>query len=241
MDDWDEPADEEREPAAATGTVHRAAEAAPAAVDALAAFLADATSPAIVVGAGADDPESWAALVAAGRAPGRPGLPGDVRRPRRLSAGSPAVPGHPPGGPGRPARTARPLRHDPRRRRPRVPPVRLRARAPDRAGHAARDRHRRPGRAASQPRRRRAPGAARRVCAARSQIGCPRAQRDPPEPLALPEPPASSGARRAADGRPRALGARRAPAAGRGRARGGARRPARARATGCPRASRSAT
>ena len=63
MDDWDEPADEEREPAAATGTVHRASEAAPAAVDALAAFLADATSPAIVVGAGADDPESWAALV----------------------------------------------------------------------------------------------------------------------------------------------------------------------------------
>ena len=63
MDDWDEPADEEREPAAATGTVHRAAEAAPAAVDAIAAFLADAQSPAIVVGAGADDPESWAALV----------------------------------------------------------------------------------------------------------------------------------------------------------------------------------
>ncbi len=63
MDDWDEPADEEREPAAATGTVHRAAEAAPAAVDAIAAFLADAQSPAIVVGAGADDHESWAALV----------------------------------------------------------------------------------------------------------------------------------------------------------------------------------
>ncbi len=63
MDDWDEPADEEREPAAATGTVHRAAEAAPAAVDAIAALLADAESPAIVVGAGADDEESWSALV----------------------------------------------------------------------------------------------------------------------------------------------------------------------------------
>jgi len=63
MDDWDEPADDEREPAAATGTVHRAAEADPAAVDALVAFLADSQSPAIVVGAGADDPESWASLV----------------------------------------------------------------------------------------------------------------------------------------------------------------------------------
>jgi benzoylformate decarboxylase len=63
MDDWGEPADEEREPAAATGTVHRAAAAAPAAIDALAAFLADAQSPAIVAGAGADDPETWSCLV----------------------------------------------------------------------------------------------------------------------------------------------------------------------------------
>jgi benzoylformate decarboxylase len=63
MDDWGEPADEEREPAAATGTVHRATEADPAAIDALAAFLADARSPALVVGAGADDPETWSALV----------------------------------------------------------------------------------------------------------------------------------------------------------------------------------
>ena len=63
MDDWDEPADEEREPAAAFGPVLRAAAADPAAVDALASFLADAKSPALVVGAGADDPETWAALV----------------------------------------------------------------------------------------------------------------------------------------------------------------------------------
>ena len=41
----------------------RAAAADAAAVDALAAFLADARSPALVVGAGADDPETWAALV----------------------------------------------------------------------------------------------------------------------------------------------------------------------------------
>ena len=63
MDDWEEPADEEREPAAAVGPVLRAAAADPEAVDALAAFLADAKSPALVVGAGADDPETWAALV----------------------------------------------------------------------------------------------------------------------------------------------------------------------------------
>ena len=63
MNDWNEPADEEREPAAAVGTVLRAAAADPAAIDALASFLAAAESPALVVGAGADDPETWAALV----------------------------------------------------------------------------------------------------------------------------------------------------------------------------------
>jgi benzoylformate decarboxylase len=62
MDDWNAPADEEREDAAA-GTVMRAAAADPAAVDALAAFLADSRAPALVVGAGADDPDTWAALV----------------------------------------------------------------------------------------------------------------------------------------------------------------------------------
>ena len=63
MDDWGEPADEEREPAAAFGPVLRAAAVDPEAVDALASFLAEAKSPALVVGAGADDAETWAALV----------------------------------------------------------------------------------------------------------------------------------------------------------------------------------
>jgi benzoylformate decarboxylase len=63
MNDWAEPADEEREPAAAVGTVHRAATAGPEAIDALAAFLADAKAPALVVGAGADAPDAWSALV----------------------------------------------------------------------------------------------------------------------------------------------------------------------------------
>jgi benzoylformate decarboxylase len=63
MGDWEEEADDEREAAAAGGPVLRAAAADPQAVDALAAFLAEARAPALVVGAGADDPETWAALV----------------------------------------------------------------------------------------------------------------------------------------------------------------------------------
>jgi len=62
MDDWANEADDSREPAAVTGTVLRAGAASPEAVDALAGFLADAESPALVVGAGADDPATWAAL-----------------------------------------------------------------------------------------------------------------------------------------------------------------------------------
>ena len=62
MDDWDAAAEEDREDAAA-GRVLRAAAAGPAAVSELAAFLAGARSPALVVGAGADDVDTWAALV----------------------------------------------------------------------------------------------------------------------------------------------------------------------------------
>jgi benzoylformate decarboxylase len=61
MDDWGEPVDEEREDAAA-GRVVRAAAADPSAVDELVSFLADARAPALVVGAGADDPDTWEAL-----------------------------------------------------------------------------------------------------------------------------------------------------------------------------------
>jgi len=62
MDDWDAPAEDEREDAAA-GRILRAATVDPAAVDALADFLCSSESPALVVGAGADDAETWAALV----------------------------------------------------------------------------------------------------------------------------------------------------------------------------------
>jgi benzoylformate decarboxylase len=62
MDDWGATVDEEREDAAA-GQVLRAAAADSDAIDALAVFLAGASSPALVVGAGADDAATWAALV----------------------------------------------------------------------------------------------------------------------------------------------------------------------------------
>jgi benzoylformate decarboxylase len=61
MDDWDAPVAEEREDAAA-GRVVRAVAVDPDAVVELAAFLESAQSPAVVVGAGADDAETWAAL-----------------------------------------------------------------------------------------------------------------------------------------------------------------------------------
>jgi benzoylformate decarboxylase len=62
MDDWAAPADEEREDAAPARVV-RAAAADPQAIEVLVAFLADARAPALVVGAGADDRKTWAALV----------------------------------------------------------------------------------------------------------------------------------------------------------------------------------
>jgi benzoylformate decarboxylase len=61
MDDWSAPA-EERE-RAAPAQVMRAAEADPAAIEQLVSFLAEARAPALVVGAGADDRETWDALV----------------------------------------------------------------------------------------------------------------------------------------------------------------------------------
>jgi benzoylformate decarboxylase len=63
MDDWEAPADDEREPAAAVGRVLPARGADQDSVDALTSFLADADSPALVVGAGADDAATWSALV----------------------------------------------------------------------------------------------------------------------------------------------------------------------------------
>ncbi|MET0864450.1 MAG: benzoylformate decarboxylase [Nakamurella sp.] len=63
MDDWLAPADEYDTVAAPT-RVFAAASSGAAAADEVAGFLADARSPALVVGAGTDDPESWNALQA---------------------------------------------------------------------------------------------------------------------------------------------------------------------------------
>jgi benzoylformate decarboxylase len=61
MDDWSSSADDDREDAAADRVV-RSAGVDAAAVDQLAHVLAEAESPAIVVGAGADDEQTWSAL-----------------------------------------------------------------------------------------------------------------------------------------------------------------------------------
>jgi benzoylformate decarboxylase len=62
MDDWAATVDEDRESASAE-RVLRAPAAGADAVAELATFLDEASSPALVVGAGADDPTTWTALV----------------------------------------------------------------------------------------------------------------------------------------------------------------------------------
>lgn len=61
MDDWSAPAEEDREIAAPT-RVLRATAVEPAIITQLAELLSSANQPALVVGAGSDDPESWRAL-----------------------------------------------------------------------------------------------------------------------------------------------------------------------------------
>ena len=95
MDDWLAPADEEREDAAAGAVVLRARGADPAAVDELAALpRRRAESPALVVGAGADDAGDVGGARRARGAARRAGLPGVVRRAapasRRTTRSSPA-------------------------------------------------------------------------------------------------------------------------------------------------------
>jgi benzoylformate decarboxylase len=63
MDDWHEPAPEAHE-VIGPERLLRAGAASPEAIDELAAWLEEAEAPALVVGAGADTEEGWAALVA---------------------------------------------------------------------------------------------------------------------------------------------------------------------------------
>ena len=208
----------------------------------LAAFLAGASAPALVVGAGADDAETWAALVVARGAARRAGVPGVVRRARRLSAGPRAVRRLPAGRPAAFARAARAVRRDPGRRRARVPAVAVRAR-PLHVIRGTRialvsddvdEVRRSPVELALL-----APPAA--VC---RELAALVPARDVAPPRAVPRPPAPP--RRRGPGEPllggsRLRGARGTPAARGGRRRGGARRPAGAARPTAPRASRSAS
>ncbi len=108
MGDWEEPADEEREPAAAGGTV-LPGRGADAGRDRRARRLPRAgAAPALVVGAGADDPRPGRRS-SSSPSSSRAGVPGAVRRARRLPAGPPAYQGVLPAD--RPAcASARPLR-----------------------------------------------------------------------------------------------------------------------------------
>ena len=81
------------------------------------------SAPALVVGAGADDPETWRALVALAERLGCPVWQESVQRARRVPAGSPALRRPPPGRPRPPARAARAARRRARGRRAGVPAV----------------------------------------------------------------------------------------------------------------------
>ena len=226
MDDWLQPADEDREDAS-PGRVVRAAGVDPAAVDELAAFLEGATAPALVVGAGTDGEEAWAALVELAErlvAPvfqesfaARAGFPQDHRlfagflpadRPRLRELLAPydavLVLGAPV------------FRQSP------YAPGRL-----HRAGDADRGRRGRAGRGAPQPRRAGGAGAAGRR-RARARASPAAARRRASGALRRAARAGAARAGRAADREPRARGARRAPPRGRRARRGGARRPARA-------------
>jgi benzoylformate decarboxylase len=63
MDDWSAPAPDTSELPAAPGRVLRAVTADPGAAEEIATVLAAARNPTIVAGAGADEPETWDALV----------------------------------------------------------------------------------------------------------------------------------------------------------------------------------
>ena len=92
----------------------------------LAALFAGAASPALVVGAGADDPDTWEALVALAERLGCPVWQESFSAPRRVPAGSPAVRRPSAGRPRPPARDARAARPRARRRRAGVPAVPVR-------------------------------------------------------------------------------------------------------------------
>ncbi len=161
MDDWEAPAEDEREDAAA-GRVLRGAGVDPDAVDALAAFLKSSDSPALVVGAGADDARRprrlWSSLRSGSSFPCSRSRSGARRVPAGPSGSSPGS-CRPPAAA---AREARAVRRRARRRRARVPAVAVRGGPVHGRRHKDRARQRRPGRSPPQPRAARRPRSAGR-------------------------------------------------------------------------------
>ena len=149
MDDWaaEAAAADER---AAPRSVVRARTADSGAVEQLAALFAASASPALVVGSGADDPETWRALVDARRTARVPGLAGVVQCPSRVPPGSSAVCRPPPGRSRPPARDARAARSRARRGRAGVPAVPVHRGPLRRDGDDRRDDQRRSRRGAPQ-------------------------------------------------------------------------------------------
>ena len=221
MDDWQAPAPEPYEYAAPDRLV-RAAAADAAAVEELAQLLEQAESPALVAGAGADDPETWAALAALAERLGAPVWQEPFGARAGFPQDAPALRGRPLRRPRQAPRGALRPRRRPRRRCSRLPPVRLCGRPVRRGRNGRRRRHGGSRRGAAQP------GAARRARAA--GVGVRRARRAPAAarqpsrraPRPAPEPPPPGGALRAGHVLVRAG---RPAAARRDRARGGALEP----------------
>ena len=149
MDDWLEPAGDAE--AASPKRMLRAQAADEQTVTELTALIEGSKSPAIVAGAGAADPDAWAALIGAGGTTGLPGLAGGVRRSPRLSAGPPALCRLPPGRPRRASLGPGRQGPCPERRSAGLPAVPVRLGAARRIRHQGGRGHGRPGGGAPQP------------------------------------------------------------------------------------------
>ena len=156
-------------------------------------FLAGAESPALVVGAGADEPDTWVALVDLAERLGVPCLAGVVQRPRRLPSGSPALRRPSPGRSDPAARDACAARRRARGGCAGLPAVPVHPRAVRRGRDAGRDGQ--PGRGRGASERGRA-GRARRTRARLRRARAHRPRRTPsrPGPFARPAPPAPPAA-----------------------------------------------
>ena len=150
MDDWHAPAPEAHEVIGPERLLHARA-AAPEAVEELAAWLDDARSPALVVGAGADTQEGWDALVALAEHLASPVFTEAFGARAGFPQDHPLFAGHLSPGRARLREMLSRARRDPRRRRADLPPVRLRAGPARRPGHPPGARQRRRRRGAAQP------------------------------------------------------------------------------------------